>query len=307
MKKRGAEGTWIITNPRAGSGKATQIENVLRRELPHATLVRTEAPGDAERLARLARQQGATVVAAVGGDGTFSECVTGLCLNDDGSRAHTSAQLSLIPAGTGGDFRRTFSFPNSLQQALTRLVSGIPRRLDVGIIHLAENEIPRAFVNVMSFGLGGETARRVEAGPKWLGGRTAFFWGALQATLVQVPVVVELELDGELVETAPFSNVAICNGQFFGGGMHICPSADPSDGFLDVVTMELSKPRTLSLSAHIYQGTHLRVAGVKHYRCKTLRARPTRGASCLLEADGEQLGELPLAAEIWPDALTLLT
>lgn len=298
--------TWIILNPKAGSGRAERAGLALEAGLPDARLVRTQGPEDAIQLARQARRAGAQTVVPVGGDGTVSQCVTGLCLEEDGSRAQQVPSLALLPSGTGGDFRRTFSFSDSVEQAITRLRSPRPRQVDVGIFQTGLRP-PRAFINVLSFGLGGLTDLFVEQGPKWMGGRTVYLWGALRATLVHQPVPIELTLDGDAAMVAPYSNVAVCNGRYFGGGMKICPDADPSDGWLDVVTMELSKAKTLSLTTHIYRGTHLAVVGVEHHRCRKIEAKATRAAQCLIDADGEQLGHLPLRAELLPRALSLLT
>ena len=32
-------------------------------------------------------------------------------------------------------------------------------------------------------------------------------------------------------------DVVVANGRFFGGGMKMCPDAEPDDGLLDVVTI----------------------------------------------------------------------
>ncbi len=299
---------WIIVNPAAGGGRAAHVGQTLRDHLGSARLVHTVAPGDATRLARQARREGARVVVPVGGDGTVSQCVTGLCLDENGSLSHDPPDLALLPAGTGGDFRRSFSIGDSVAQAVTRIDSPHLRPLDVGVVRWgAAPTTPSAFVNVLSFGLGGLTDRLIGTGPKWLGGRLTYLWGAVRATLAQQTVPIELKLDGQLVEVAPFSNVALCNGQYFGGGMHICPSADPSDGWFDVVTMELPKPKTLALSAKIYRGTHLKTEGVRHYRCRSLEARTTRPGESLIDIDGEQVGALPLRVELLRSALRLRT
>ncbi len=299
---------WIIANPKAGSGRARRVAQSLSSQLPNAEIHWTERPGDGTRIAREARTNGAKLVVAVGGDGTIHECVTGLVLDEKGSVVPLPPRLALCPAGTGGDFRKTFGIKDSIDQAVSRIAMPEMRRIDVGKVSYATTEGSRvsAFINALSFGLGGLTDRLVEQGPKWLGGRAAFFIGAVRANLAYDPLPIELSLDGKLVETAPYSNVAVCNGQFVGGGMHIAPPADPSDGFFDVITMELSKLETMTLTSDIYRGTHLRRERIHHHRCRHLVARTTRKGTCLIDVDGEQLGELPLEIELLPGALELL-
>ena len=294
----------ILVNPKAGAGRAAEKGRQLQKLLG-AELKTSQSSNDLEKLARQARYDAVDVVVAVGGDGTISQCTSGLVL-EKGKLATNQTRLALVPAGTGGDFRRSYSIDHSLDAVATRIEAGTTRKIDVGLLRAgAASERCSTFVNVLSFGLGGLTDRFVEGGPKWLGGRAAFFLAALRANAVYAPAPIELALDEVVVETAPYSNVAVCNGQFFGGGMQIAPMADPHDGYFDVVTMELSKLKTLSLAARIYQGTHLEIPGVRHFRCKTVRARATRAAQILIDSDGEQLGSLPLCAELLPAALSL--
>ncbi len=301
--------TWIIANPKAGSGRASLAGRALAAKLSDAHYVETEGPGDAERLARRAQAAGADVVVPVGGDGTIQQVVTGLCLDEHGEAQPARASVSLLPAGTGGDYRKSFHFTEAIDQALTRILAPKPVRIDVGrAIHSdGDRTTTTAFANVLSFGLGGLTDQLVGAGPKWLGGRASFLLGALRATAIYHPPTVELTLDGAVVETAPFSNVAVCIGRYFGGGMMIAPEADPSDGLFDVITIERSRLQTAALSLYIYRGTHVGMEGVKHYRCRNLQAKVTGRGQSLIDADGEQPGTLPLTVEIMPAALSFLT
>jgi diacylglycerol kinase (ATP) len=300
---------WVLVNPRAGSGRSVASGRAFVHHVPHAELVATRTADDAVNIARQAVNEGVDVIVAVGGDGTLQQCVSGLCLNESGVARPSPTAMLILPAGTGGDYRRSFSMTESIDHALTRLDQ--PKKLLVDVGHLkyqaGQERHSAAFINVVSFGLGGLTDRLVETSPKWLGGKATYLLGALRATLVHQPIAVELWIDDQLVETAPFSNVAICLGQYFGGGMKIAPHADPSDGMLDIITMELSKWRTVSLAGSIYQGTHLTQEGVKCYRGKKVEARAVRARECLVDADGESMGSLPLEVELIPGALTLLT
>lgn len=300
--------TVIILNPQAGSGRAQQSARALEAQLPGSRLLPTEYSGHAEHLARQARLEGVENIVAVGGDGTIQQCVAGICLNANGDPAQHDSSFAVLPLGTGGDYRKTFEWDESIAALATRLASPSVRRVDVGKFSYTQggDALHSAFANVLSFGLGGLTDRFVDQGPKWIGGRAAFLMGAMRATLVQQRIPIELFLDDEPIETAPFSNVAICLGRYFGGGMKIAPDADPSDGLFDVVTMELDTLSTLSLSLDIYRGTHLSRPGVRHYRCSKVEARPTRSKECLIDADGEQLGSLPLSVDLLPGALKLL-
>lgn len=300
--------TWVIVNPKAGSGRALRVAHDLIRQLPEAELRETSGPGAATSLCREATRQCVETVVAVGGDGTLQQCVTGLCLDDEGEPRCASVRLAFLPAGTGGDYRRSFGLSGSVSEATRRIRSPVPTPVAVGLLDYTsvEGQLKRAvFVNVLSFGLGGLTDQFVERGPKWLGGRASFFLGALSATLLHQPVAVSLSLDGRDFAPAAYSNVAVCLGSYFGGGMRIAPDASPESDAFCVVSMELSKTATLGLVRHIYRGSHLSLDGVAMHRARHVQARSVRGHRCLLDVDGEQLGHLDLEARVLPAHLEL--
>lgn len=296
---------WIIVNPRAGGGSASRAGNALKKRLGDAELLTTTHPGEAERLTVHAVNSGAETVVAVGGDGTISEVAAGLASGRD----RPTPRWAILPAGTGGDYRRTFGWTNSVEEAAARIERGTCRHVDVGRATLEAHDgttITRSFVNVASFGLGGLTDRLVTRTPAWLPGGARFYLGAVRATLSFDPEPVELWLDGKLTVVAPLRNVAICLGGYFGGGMRIAPSADPSDGVFEIVTVAGSKMQTLSLTLDIYRGRHLERDFVDAYRAKRVEARPVGSQEVLVDLDGEQPGRLPLALDLLPRALPLL-
>src|SRR5207245_8888615 len=65
----------------------------------------SERPGHLIELARSAVDGGATLVVAVGGDGTLTEVVNGI--------ARCEVELATIPIGTGMAFVRTSGIPTS--------------------------------------------------------------------------------------------------------------------------------------------------------------------------------------------------
>lgn len=300
--------TWVIANPKAGSGRALSAAQELIRLLPEAELRETSGPGSATAICRQATIDEVETVVAVGGDGTLQECVTGLCLDDTGTTRQASVRLAFLPAGTGGDYRRSFGLSGSLSEATRRIRSPELTRVSVGLLDYASSDGQRqraVFANVLSFGLGGLTDRLVERGPKWLGGRASFFLGALSATLLHHPVAVTLTVDGRQLPTAAYSNVAVCLGRYFGGGMQIAPNASPEADTFCVVTMELSKPATLGLMRHIYQGKHCGLQGIEVHYARHIGACSVQGHRCLLDADGEQLGHLDLEARVLPGHVEL--
>jgi len=270
------------------------------------TLGATERPGDATRLAREAGRAGLDCTIVMGGDGTLNEVCQAYL--DERGNPLSGPPLGLIPAGTGGDFRKTLGLGTDLEASVEHLVTHEPRPIDLGVLEAtAPNGQPvtRAFVNITSFGLGGLTDRVVNAGPKWLGGKSAFFLGTLRALAAYRNAAVRVKVDGAVWLESPIVNVALSNGRFFGGGMQIAPDADPSDGRFDVVALgDLTRLQIVGLTQHIYAGTHLGRPDISVTRGTLVEAEAlVPDAEVLVDMDGETPGRLPLRARIAPGAL----
>jgi diacylglycerol kinase (ATP) len=302
----------VLVNPKAGGGAAARKLGAIERALEAAgvshDVAETEAPGDATRLTRAARDDGVDCIAVVGGDGTINEVSQGYLDADGGPLS--GPDLALIPAGTGGDFRRTFGLGNDVERAVERLCRSEPRALDLGVLELTSDKgerVTRAFINIASFGIGGLTDRIVNSSPKWMGGRAAFFLGTLRAMAAYRNAPVVVRVDGKVVLEGPVLNVAIANGRYFGGGMKIAPDADPSDGLFDVVALyDLTRAQGIGLAYKIYQGTHLGSPGVRVARGSVIEADPALPwGEVLIDMDGETPGRLPLRARVAPGALKI--
>lgn len=302
----------VVINPKAGGGRAggkvREISAALRRLGHPHEVVHTRGPGDAARCIREAYAGGFDCVAVVGGDGTFNEACQAY-LGPEGEAA-PGPELALIPAGTGGDFRKTFDLPDDIEQAVERLSRTEARPLDLGILQVtsdAGDRQTKAFINITSFGIGGLTDRIVNASPKWMGGKAAFFIGTLRAMVAYRDAPTRILVDGQPWLEAPIFNVAIANGRYFGGGMMIAPDADPADGQFDIVALsDMPRARVIALSSKIYKGTHLGEPGVRTTRGARVEAVPVRaGDEILIDMDGETPGRLPLSAHVAPGAIRL--
>lgn len=297
----------VIVNPKAGRARH-QIEKLLKRLAKRNVrfeLCETARPGHASELARLAREDGVEVLAVAGGDGTLNEVAQAYV--DASGAALSGPALAVIPAGTGGDFRKTLTPDDSIDAAVDRIASGKDTPVDLGLLRATaddDSRIARAFINITSFGIGGLTDRIVNDGPKWLGGKGAFFLGTVQAMLRYRNQPVRVTVDGAPFVEDRIVNVAIANGRFFGGGMMIAPDAKLSDGYFDVVALgDIPRRSGLSLVSKIYRGTHIDEQRVSVVKGKHVLAEPLDGDPVLIDMDGETPGKLPLEASVLPGAL----
>jgi YegS/Rv2252/BmrU family lipid kinase len=301
----------VIVNPKAASGTGARAAPAIRRAFEESgaavDLRETQGPGDAGRLARETMGESVDVLAVVGGDGTLNEVAQGY-LDQDGE-PREGPPLGLIPFGTGGDFRRTLDLPTKVEDAVARIVASDPRPVDLGILEVTSREgarVTKAFVNIASFGLGGLTDRIVNEGPKWLGGKAAFYLGTVRGLALYKNAPVRVKVDGRIFIEEPIVNVAIANGRYFGGGMMIAPTADPSDGVLEVVSIgNLDRLAVLGLTPYIYSGKHVGRPGIATTRGTLIEAEPLApNADVLVDLDGETPGRLPVRARVARGALS---
>ena len=99
-------------------------------------------------------------------------------------------------------------------------------------------------------------------------------------------------------------DVVVANGRYFGGGMMICPEAEPDDSLFDVLLIgNLTKRDLLLTLPKTYRGRHL-----PHPKAELLRGSTVEidAAEPLpVELDGEQPGTTPAQLELVPRALRL--
>ena len=259
----------------------------------------SEQPGHLVDLARESAKGGARLLVAVGGDGTVNEIVNGIA-------GLEGVELAIIHRGTGGDFVRTFGIPRKIEGALDVAHSGQSREIDLGRASLrawAGRESVTCFANIASAGMSGAVAKRVNETGKSLGGKVSYAWSTLAVFArwrnAQITVTV-----GDEERTGAMYDVVVANGRYFGGGMKICPDADPADGLFDVLLIGDVTKRDLVLTLpKIYRGTHL-----PHPRAELLRGEKVTIEAPIplpVELDGEQPGTTPASFEIVPRALRL--
>ena len=300
-----------IVNPAAGNGRAgrawPQLAARLVARLGDLDVRLTDSPGHATRIARQLAESGFDLIIAVGGDGTISEVANGILQSD--RALGRGVQLGIVPVGTGGDLRRSLRIPTDPREAIEAIVHGQSLAIDVGKASLVASDgasARRYFVNLASFGLGGDVAAAAKNRLTVLGGRTAFLWATLKGLATFRGREVEIELDESGVPRRFFvSNVAVGNGRYHGGGMQPCPRARMNDGLLDVTVIEYMNPLQVLRNIHVlYSDDVYRLSKVHRLEARKLRARADQPT--LVEMDGEPIGYLPLEIEILPRRLNVL-
>ena len=289
-------------NPASDNGATgrrwPQLANVAAsRGLTGDTLF-SERPGHLGQLARDAADAGAELLVVVGGDGSVNEVVNGV--------AERNAEIAVIARGTGWDFVRTYQIPRRIEDAVDIALNGATREIDLGRAlyrSWAGADEVRWFANVASVGMSGAIAQRANETTKALGGRMSYLLATLGVFARWKVGDVRVSVD-ENVRGGRMHDVIVANGRYLGGGMMICPEAEPDDGLFDVLLIgDLTKRDLLLTLPKTYRGKHL-----PHPKAELLRgATVTVDAPSPLpvELDGEQPGTTPVRFELVNRALRI--
>jgi diacylglycerol kinase (ATP) len=282
-----------VVNMTAGRGRTRQTWPQLARLVGSSADVRfTEGPGHATELAAAAAAAGAECVVAVGGDGTAAEVATGLI--------GTEVPMAIVPTGAGCDIARGIGLPNDPQESLRRLLQGAlsVRPLDVGMVN------DRVFLTVAGVGFDAEVAAEdARTRRPGMGGTWPYLLAILRVLARYRPTPLLLRLDGVEL-SGRFLLVALCNTQFYAGGMRIAPYAVPDDGLLDVVAVgDLTVLETLTTLPRVYSAGHTHDPKIRFERAAQVEVESPD--SLVVHAGGEIVGTTPIRASVRPGAISV--
>jgi diacylglycerol kinase (ATP) len=301
----------FIVNPASARGTTLGVWSRLRQEISGLGIAfdehLTSGPGEATEIAREAFRRGVERVIAVGGDGTLSEIVNGY-FDEQGRAFNGEAAIGLLPSGTGSDFRRSLGMTNH-GNSISALLHSEARRVDVACAEFQDFNAERAkrfFINVASFGLGGDVSASVNRWrnslPRWIGGRARFSAAALAALGRYKNVRVAMRLDDEREIQISSNLIVVANGKFAGGGMMLAPDAELDDGLLDViVTDEATRWDVIKELPRIQRGGHLKNPKVTAFRAREVSIESEEPMA--VDLDGETVGFTPANIALLPAAI----
>lgn len=294
----------LLVNPAARSGahtgSATRAAERLRAHDVRTTIVSGGSAAESSALLRTAVGLGTDAVVVAGGDGTVNLAIQEL--------AGTGIPLGIIPAGTGNDLATALGLHELHPEAAAdAIVAGRTRRIDLARV-IREDGTTAYFGTVMASGFDSRVNDRANA-MRWPRGGSRYNIAILIEflTLRGIPYDVDLELadgthehfQGDLVMGT------VGNSRTYGGGIPICPDADPADGLLDVTLVRpAGRLRLLRLLPRVYKGTHTSVPEVSTHVVRSVRLS-SPGVTAY--ADGDPIGELPLTIEVAASALSVFT
>ena len=290
----------LVTNPaarRAGRRRSAALD-AFRAHGVRCDAVITEYAGHGGELAaRLAPNYDA--VFSLGGDGTAMEVL--------GALAGSGLAVGILPGGTGNLIARSLGVPLRVATAVRVLLRGDVARIDLGAVHVQDDQGVRARRFAFSAGVGIDAAmiERTPLALKRRLGVLAYVLTAARAILRRERFRVRVSVDGESVEREAVAVMVVNFGAVLNDLLRLGPGIRQDDGMLDLCVFS---PETIGDAVRVFW---------------RLLRKDFRGDPCMLyrpgrsfrvetdppraaQADGELLGPTPLEVRVEPLAATLL-
>lgn len=255
----------FLINPAAGSFDRTlsYTSDIQRYCIPRGLdfeIVVSQYPGHITEVTRKAAESGEEYrIYACGGDGTLNEAAAG-------AAGFSNVAVTVFSGGSGNDFVKLFSDPSAFYD-LGKLLTAKEITFDMidcnGSLSL----------NICSVGLDARIGTDVGKYKRFplLSGFRAYCASAVINVIRGIAEEYSIEIDGEVIDGEK-TLVCVCNGQYYGGGFHPVPEADPTDGLLDVLVVEkVSRLQVPGVIGTYMKGSYKKLPKlVRHFRTKKI-------------------------------------
>lgn len=263
----------FVYNPAAARCSA-DLESRIRRRFPAAAAWATRGPGDGARLGARAVEEGAELVVACGGDGTFREVATGV-----GARA----ALGLVPVGTVNLLAAELDLPSNPEDALAVVERGRQRRVYPGLCTPDGGGEATLFFLCVSVGPDADAVHAVR-GEKRLLGRYAYALRFAFRVLRPVPDVVAWQREGA---TGRCGQLLALRLPHYAGNYRVSETCSLFAPGLEVVAVHGGRPRLAAFLLRALRDRVGPVRGVHRFSAQELTVRlPAPGK---LQVDGDPL------------------
>jgi len=240
---------------------------------------------DAYTKAKAACQTGSRGIIGFGGDGTIQEIVAGMA---DAFPGNICVPLGIFPGGSGNDFVMTLA--GGKKNALARykkknesasikdFYTAISTNRTVPVDLIKANNM--AYLNIGNLGLDARVVRNAIA-YKQRFGRYAYVAAVYKSIAKHTNMPLTIEIDGK-AHDGLYTLVAVCNGQYYGGGLHITPQARLDDGKITICLVKaLSRPKTMTIFPYLMIGRHHRLKAVSFHKCEEVKITLKNGTECI--------------------------
>ena len=159
-------------------------------------------------------------------------------------------------------------------------------------------ETPAQVLGIVSFGLDA-LANQIANDTSIASGTFAYAWGALRALQQFQPKTMEIEVNGTRRRIRGWL-VSVSNSGWFGGGINIVPSSNPSDGRLELLTVDpVPKRHAIRVLARVLAMRKVDDPILHVEQVTSVKIWDSAGLVAM--GDGDQVGEGPLEISVSPE------
>ena len=212
------------------------------------------------------------VLFSIGGDGTLLEVVNGSAGSDN--------EIFVVPAGSGNDFCRVLTDEKDYKKILRDYAAYTPKTVDCG------KAGETFFADIASVGYDAEIVKNaLKFKNKPVLRKISYIASLLYTIFTFKPINPKLEIDGTVYDK-PLLLAAFANGEYYGGGIHIAPTAKIDDGYLDVYLCDaVSRLKLITLLPKLLNGSHVKDKHMHIIKAKEIKLSSEK--PLLLNIDGE--------------------
>lgn len=263
-----------IINPVAGRGTApqiaTEIKNFMAQKNLQVTIKITEKDLVATTWTKKVCASGSSGIICVGGDGTVQEVVTGMLAETNCS----SVPLGIISRGSGNDLKRSLKpllgrwAEKDFLDCLQAMVAKKYTKID------AIKAADRVFLNIANCGIDANIVKNATPFKKILG-KNAYLLAAFISIAQHKNIGLIVQIDESTKIEGKFTLAAVCNGQYYGGGIKIAPQALLTDGLIHFCLVDsMSKLKALTLFPVMLLEKHVNLKEVRYFECQKISIIP---------------------------------
>jgi diacylglycerol kinase family enzyme len=245
------------------------------------------------------------------------------------------ALFAIVPSGTRNVLARSLGLPEGIVECCKTFSAGTPKKIDVIVATVTDPKDgsvcpKRVVLNAAEIGLGAEIIDRSKKVRRTINSRLLSTAAGIISTLPtyqsnKCEILLSdnkanaVKLSGKSGEAALaderirrsrkiITNMTmgvISNGRFLGGGFLAAPKADMSDGLLDVVILKDSGSfKVVDDLVNVKDGDYKNDDKILYTQATKVLIK-SKERDVTVTVDGEPIGILPAAFEIFPNALTL--
>jgi diacylglycerol kinase (ATP) len=283
----------FIINPKSGTDRNKIVEHHIHKYFEptkfECHIYQTQHAGHATEIAAQCAKEHFETVVAIGGDGTVNEVARGII--------NTGTSLGIVPKGSGNGLARTCNIPLQAEKALQLIAKGYLKNIDVGF---ANGEL---FLS--NAGTGFDSYVAMQCKQKNTRGLMMYIRTSVIAFTTYKSKTYNITIDGKEKNYKAIM-VSIANGNEFGYGFKIAPTASNFDGKLDVMII---KPLNIftagKVSFHAWWGNLHKYSKVTHITGRKIIIRSKQMMDYQIDGDAK-IVEQQLEIEILTKALNVI-